>query len=234
MRYFQFRRGLKKVARRNPEHAAIIQQTLDNEDLCAEACAFCEEKFAEEPRGRWQDFLAWILENQESIVAFIKSIIDLFMQPEEPASGGCPAVVSAIIAAVCLLFASAAYADGPTSPSELAAPTAASALAAAPKCVCQVVNGVCNCKAGECNDPLCQSNIVAKQTKAKLGAKRTAAGRWQWVAGSCTATGCSAGHWAWVSGTGKPAAAATRQPANYQQRRTYSGPVRTFINRFRR
>ena len=78
MKYFQFRRGLRVLRRRNPDKAAIIDQALSNEEICAEACAWAEEKFEGLSGGPFLDFLNWIITNGPALLEFITKLIELF------------------------------------------------------------------------------------------------------------------------------------------------------------
>lgn len=87
------RQELKRArADRNRERAAILEQVLGDEDLLqlVHEANQAEYEYVREARAKsglfgnpFQDFLAWLFENREAILAFILQIIQILsvLQP---------------------------------------------------------------------------------------------------------------------------------------------------------
>ena len=85
---------LKNIGRRDPERK-LLSGILIDEDMSAVVGRALEDKYAtvlqsfveREPvaadDGPFMAFLKWLIENQDSVIAFIKMILALFEEEEE-------------------------------------------------------------------------------------------------------------------------------------------------------
>jgi hypothetical protein len=92
MRFFQFKRALRRLKRKHPDQGNVIDQALANDEICEEACAWAEEHFeghsADAVGGPFMDFLSWILANGPELIAFITKLIELFTASKAHAKKG--------------------------------------------------------------------------------------------------------------------------------------------------
>lgn len=85
MRFYQFRRAMRRVRRRNSDPAtlAAIDTMFADDEICTECCCAAEELFESSAGGPFMAFFKFIIENQEAILKFVMAIVAMFTSEKE-------------------------------------------------------------------------------------------------------------------------------------------------------
>lgn len=82
MRFYQFRRGLRRIRRQTTDAAklAAIDAALADTEICTECCCAAEDQFENVAGGPFLEFFKFIIENQEAILKLVMTIVSLFSE----------------------------------------------------------------------------------------------------------------------------------------------------------